>query len=441
MILNIQAGCLGVILMSMFLLLIIRLFRDSEFDTMLLVVLSLILFMLVFSHSEIAHLKAFDAISKFYTPLWLFMIAAFAVTPLTLYLACLRLLRQKPSPTLLFALIAVAVAIMALSFMFSGEPTPQRTFLLTCASSATAATAGIAITGKCWRAWNWEAFALGSASQALAATLFLNAWYWRGFAYLNISLLIGLGCVAYLAIILCIYIRRKSIMQRQEISLREARVKLRDAEVQLMISQIQPHFVYNTLTAVLALIETDPQKASNLLLKFTKYLRTNIDSLKGADMILFEKELGHVRTYLEIEQVRLGSRLSTEIDCPVTNFLVPQLCVQPFVENAVKHGIAKRPEGGTVAISSHEAENTFVVQIRDNGVGFNAAALPTERQGSVGITNVIYRLEELMGARVSIDSKPGEGTTVTMNFPKEYGVSEKPYASGNQNNMRERTVL
>ncbi len=428
-ILYVQAGCLGIILMSVFLLLIIRLFRDSDFDTMLLMVLSILLFVLVFSHSQIAHLKMFDLISKYYTPLWLFMMSAFALVPFVLYLACLRLLRQRPKSSLRLAFAAFAVAVIALSFVFSGEPTPTRAFALAAACSATTMAAGIALVGRCWRSWNWEAFVLGTASQVLAAALFLNAWYWRGFGYLNISLLIGLACVGYLAIILCIYIRRKSIMQRQELSLREARVKLRDAEVQLMISQIQPHFVYNTLTAVLALIDTDPQKASDLLLKFTKYLRTNIDSLKGTDMIVFDQELRHVQTYLEIEQVRLGVRLSTSIDCKATNFLVPQLCVQPFVENAVKHGIAKRPEGGSVSISSWESEDSFVIRVSDDGVGFDVSSLSSDERGSVGIANVIYRLEELMGAQVEIESTVGNGTTITMLFPKEYGASNGSQAN------------
>lgn len=209
------------------------------------------------------------------------------------------------------------------------------------------------------------------------------------------------------------FAERDALLARQEKELLELRT-------QIMLSQIQPHFLYNTLTTISGLCYFgNSQQAREVVDKLADYLRENLDSMGKNKIIPFEKELEHIKTYLWIEQVRFGDAVRAEYRIGVTDFTLPSLTLQPLVENAVKHGIRKKKGGGTVTIETAETETEYLIYIKDDGVGFDPTQKPTDGRTHVGIENITKRLELLCGGSCGFESKKGEGTTVTVHLPKE----------------------
>ena len=192
---------------------------------------------------------------------------------------------------------------------------------------------------------------------------------------------------------------------------------LRGQNVKLMLSQIQPHFIYNSLSSISELCEQDPQKAQQLTDDFAEYLRGNFTSLNNEKLISFDKQLEQVRFYLNIEKARFGERVNAFFDILTQDFEVPTLTLQPLVENAVRHGICKRAEGGTITIRSFETQDEFVVEIADDGVGFDVENVMADGEVHVGIDNVRTRLS-YFGDTLEITSQIGMGTTATIKVPK-----------------------
>ena len=195
--------------------------------------------------------------------------------------------------------------------------------------------------------------------------------------------------------------------------------ELYEARVQIMVSQIRPHFMYNTLSSIAMLCEIDPEAAQEMTITFAKYLRENMDSLKQTKPVPFTRELEHLKKYLYIEKIRFDDRLNIEYDIQATDFELPQLSIQPLVENAVKHGIGKKEEGGTVTIATRETDTAFEVIVSDDGVGFDMNA-PQKDDGRshIGMENIKKRLKDMCSAEIVIESEPGRGTTAKVIIPK-----------------------
>ncbi|MBR6045143.1 MAG: histidine kinase [Ruminococcus sp.] len=206
-----------------------------------------------------------------------------------------------------------------------------------------------------------------------------------------------------------------------------AEKELYQAEVQVMVSQIRPHFMYNALSSIAILCKLDPDTAYEATIAFSKYLRGNMDSLKRTEPVPFEVELEHLKQYLYIEKLRFADKLNIVYDIQATGFELPMLSVQPIAENAVKHGVGMKDDGGTVTISSRETEDSFEVVVADDGVGFDPDA-PKKDDGRshVGMENTRRRLKEMCGADVIITSKPGEGTTARIIIPKKKKEDDAP---------------
>ena len=205
----------------------------------------------------------------------------------------------------------------------------------------------------------------------------------------------------------------------QETRLARQELELASSRTAMMLTQIQPHFLYNTLTAIAQLCEKDPKRAKETTLRFSEYLRSNMDALTRTSPIPFEKELEHVKTYLAIEQVRFGAFLRVSYDVGTTDFEIPPLCLQPLVENAVKHGVGLSEDGGTVTIQTRELPGGYAVVVSDDGVGFDPAQPPRDGKAHIGIVNVRERLRSMMGADLSVESERGRGTTVRITIPKK----------------------
>ena len=208
---------------------------------------------------------------------------------------------------------------------------------------------------------------------------------------------------------------------RQE-KISELENELLQSQISIMISQIGPHFIFNALTAIKELCHIDPQTASEAVGEFAHYLRGNLDSLTIKKPIPFEKELRHVENYLSLEKKRFGDRISIVYDIKARDFLIPVLTLQPVAENAVKHGVTKREEGGTVWIATHETETDAVITVKDDGVGFDTSVPKRDERGQerchVGIENVRSRLVLMCGGSLSMQSEPGAGATAVITIPK-----------------------
>lgn len=191
------------------------------------------------------------------------------------------------------------------------------------------------------------------------------------------------------------------------------------SRIAILLSQIQPHFLYNTLTAICGLCDENPKEAKRVTAKFSDYLRHNLDSLNQSDPIPFEHELSHTQIYLEIEQTRFGERLSIAYDIQTTDFKLPSLTMQPIVENAVKHGATKRKSGGTVTISTRAQDDCHEIIIADNGVGFDTEKPHECPDAHIGIENVRTRLRSTIHGSLTITSEVGVSTVATIRIPKK----------------------
>ena len=192
--------------------------------------------------------------------------------------------------------------------------------------------------------------------------------------------------------------------------------------IKIMVSQIQPHFLFNTIATVRALCKRDPDKAAEVAEKFGQYLRQNIDSLESEELIPVEKELEHTRVYADIEMVRFEN-VRVEYDIRDRDFSVPPLTIQPMVENAIRHGVRAREEG-VVRVSTRLAvDYSHQIIIRDNGIGFDPDRPELTGDGAhIGIRNVQWRIEKLCGGTLTVESEPDKGTTVTIQIPREESV-------------------
>ncbi len=188
-----------------------------------------------------------------------------------------------------------------------------------------------------------------------------------------------------------------------------------EGRIRIMLSQISPHFLFNTLSTIQALCRTDPDRAFDTLEKFGVYLRQNIDSLGRADPVPIEKELEHTRVYAEIERLRFPN-IRVEYEIADSAFSLPALTVQPLVENAIRHGVRIRDKG-LVNVRTEKKNNAHVITITDNGRGFDVKSIETADETHIGIRNVRERVEKLAGGKLTIESDPERGTTVTITIP------------------------
>jgi hypothetical protein len=193
--------------------------------------------------------------------------------------------------------------------------------------------------------------------------------------------------------------------------------ELKESRISIMLSQIKPHFIYNTLGTIERMCLKDPQKAFDLVRNFSLYLRGNFSELNSVTPIRFTEELEHVEYYVNIEKVRFPD-MNIEYDVQSTDFLLPALSVQPLVENAIKHGLMRLETGGKVIIRSYETQTHFCVEVKDDGVGFDTS-LPIDQKKHVGLHNIRERLRAMVNGELMIESEINVGTKAVIMIPKE----------------------
>ena len=193
--------------------------------------------------------------------------------------------------------------------------------------------------------------------------------------------------------------------------------QLTESRISTMMSQIRPHFIYNTLGSIEQLCNIDPEKAGELVHNFAKYLRGNFGELDNPKPILMSQEMEHVHHYISIENVRFPD-MTFSFEMNSDDFHIPALTIQPIVENAIKHGLMKLSKGGTIRVVSYETDTHYCVSVEDDGVGFNTTELLDDRK-HVGIRNIRGRLKAMVNGILEIESTEGVGTTVLIKIPKE----------------------
>ena len=224
-------------------------------------------------------------------------------------------------------------------------------------------------------------------------------------------------CVTYLTIAVVsstvfyyIWLHMKFVREHEKALMAEQRI-------QIMMSQIQPHFLYNTLSTIQALCRTDPEKASVVTERFGKYLRQNLESLSQTELIPVSKELEHTKIYSEIENVRFDN-IRVEYDTPETDFMIPALSIQPLVENAIRHGVRIR-KNGIVKVSTVKVPNGYEITVEDNGKGFDTSSIETADNTHIGLRNVRERIKKMCGGTFQIESTENVGTKITLHIPNK----------------------
>jgi signal transduction histidine kinase len=214
----------------------------------------------------------------------------------------------------------------------------------------------------------------------------------------------------------------------REGELRTSRLQtqLTRAQLEALKMQLQPHFLFNTLHSISALVHRDPEAADRMIARLGDFLRLTLEN-SGAQEVSLRKELEFLTCYLEIERVRFQDRLTTsvEVEPAALDAPVPNLILQPIVENALRHGIAQTRGPGRVEIYAKRENGSLRIRVRDNGPGLAAITRPDDglKEG-LGLSNTRARLEQLYGGahRFELENAPGGGLLVTLEIPAAKGA-------------------
>jgi hypothetical protein len=312
------------------------------------------------------------------------------------------------------------------------SPLESLPYALLAMGSAAAMGVGIWwLTGRLpWSFRSPRCLAIHAAAWALFCVVYATSWIWidilqgrftRVAAELPRSpvLLWNLlmGTWLYLMLAGLFYaIRAHERLRAQEADAAEARLLAQQAQLAALRAQINPHFLFNALHSVGALVSSDPARADRALERLGDLLRY---ALQSSDQVPLRSELEFTRNYVALEQLRLGDRLrvSERIDDEAESVLVPPLILQPLVENVVRHGIADAPDGGTVEVSAHVTRDRCRLGVVDDGRGAVAGAEP-----GIGLASIRRRLEVLYGDRATIEvNQRATGFAVTIDLPVRAG--------------------
>ncbi len=226
--------------------------------------------------------------------------------------------------------------------------------------------------------------------------------------------------VAYASTYFCITLPLKVWNNsRNEVKLEEQQRLLMQARLEALTSQINPHFLFNTLNSVSTLIRVNPEQARAMLMRLSRIMRGR---LRAQDHFApLRDELAFVEDYLSIETVRFGDKLRVvkQIDPATLDMPIPSMLLQPLIENSIKHGLAGKVGGGTVTLRARRNGGRLSLEVEDDGVGIPEAELSTSLNKGIGVTNVKERLKVLYGQdyRMLIDSQPGRGTRIEIEVP------------------------
>jgi len=204
-------------------------------------------------------------------------------------------------------------------------------------------------------------------------------------------------------------------IQEEKIKRLTSEKKAAEANLKLLQAQIEPHFLFNTLSNVLSLLDTNPNKGKSMLVDFIQYLRASLSKIREEKATLGQ-EMEMIRAYLSIFKVRMGDRLHYKIDLPnhLKAISFPPMLIQPLVENAIKHGLEPNVDGGEILIRAVKKDGILYLEVVDTGMGFNA-----ERESGMGLSNIRERLFSLYGdnGRLVLEENSPRGLKATIEVP------------------------
>ena len=190
---------------------------------------------------------------------------------------------------------------------------------------------------------------------------------------------------------------------------------LEHSRIVLSLGQIKNHFIFNVLNAISGMCKNEPEKADETIILFSRYLRNNMAVLEDGDMVSFDEVLGNLRDYMELEKIRFGEKITYTEEIEFSDFVMPQMLLQPLVENSLKHGILPKLEGGTISIKAYKEKGNIIIKVIDDGMGFDESKEYNE--DSLGIRNVQFRLKHMINGKLAIKSEIGKGTVATITIP------------------------
>lgn len=235
----------------------------------------------------------------------------------------------------------------------------------------------------------------------MTVTLFLNMFV---DVFLLIDISATLAALAMYGFILSDQIEQDISRQRE----------IADQRVNIMVLQMRPHFIYNTMTSIYCLCRQDPEKARQVVLDFTNYLRKNFTAIASAEPVPFASELDHTRAYLAIEQAQYEDCIFVDYDTKHKCFRVPPLTLQPIVENAVKHGRETDADSINISIRTRKTDSGSEIIVEDNGRGY---APINDSEPHIALENIQKRLEIMCGGRMVIKQGDNGGTVVKLTIP------------------------
>jgi len=208
---------------------------------------------------------------------------------------------------------------------------------------------------------------------------------------------------------------------RYERILEQQQLRLNEARLDALSSQINPHFLFNTLNSVASLIRQDPEQARQVVYKLSKILRRLLRTQDN--LVTLREELSFIDDYLAIEMVRFGDKLRfvKEVEPECLDLLVPSMLLQPLVENSIRHGLASKVDGGTIRVRAQRVGTRVRILVEDDGVGIPEGKLARLLESGIGVNNVNERLKVLYGDnyKMWIDSRIGEGASTAIEIPEQ----------------------
>ena len=234
--------------------------------------------------------------------------------------------------------------------------------------------------------------------------------------------LLGIGATLTLVLVFV------NVQLQRDRRLRAQDKELAEKKIAIMLSQIQPHFLYNILGSIEWLCETNPQKAQEATDELARFLRGNMDSLQSTRVIPASRELEHVRCYLNLERIRFGAHLRVEYAIETSDFFLPALSLQPLVENAVNYALEQMEKTCRIQVVIREEDGDILCSVADNGVGIDPQILDKLKLGTiraqgngVGLTNLDERLKSLYGPGygIQVENSPAGGALIRFRVKKE----------------------
>lgn len=239
---------------------------------------------------------------------------------------------------------------------------------------------------------------LVAAGLASPRRFWVDCFYTLRFA-LPLALVFGLGAMTYGMLLSRVQVMEQELLQKQIAEERSRKLAV-EARLRSLESWIHPHFLFNTLNSISALITLDPARAEQTVGRLATLLRASLD-FSAHSLIPLHREIAIVEDYLDIEQVRLGDKLRARVEVPaeLRETMVPTMSVQSLVENAVKHGIVPAPEGGDLVVAAHANAGSVTIEVADTGPGFALAGICAGH----GLDKLVQRLDALFGDRARLN--------------------------------------